>query len=275
MSSTITRVLTITRGPGRWSMMLAVFAGRPITFAVQEKQGQYLNYQSFRICGGNFCCRDLITGADNEVFETMLMAPTSQGSSVKVNVQCRFNLQTRQGKMENPAWVLETQKRATPNELALEDEMGLAAGGTKEAEKPGGEPSQGDALPARMVVGGRTYEIVKIPTKGVAPVPGHIMVGRVQELNVNLGQEDGEHILQHQKDIPKSLQGRVGFVFPAWRHSSEEFGEGIFVVDWDISLWVKNWNLFQGSFGGEYHRLLRRIYIATSGPDQLPPLARR
>ena len=111
------------------------------------------------------------------------------------------------------------------------------------------------ALPTEMTVGGRTYDILGFLEVGETSVVGHTMVGRAKKMNANLGQDDGEHILKHQDDIPTSLQGKVIFVFTDWRHP--DFPEFAYCVYWDGGQWVRDWGWLGGSWDG-HDRLLRR-----------------
>jgi hypothetical protein len=73
-------------------------------------------------------------------------------------------------------------------------------------------------LPEEIIIGGCTYEIINpLFEKSEKPIPNNVMSETGRGLNASLGEDDGEHILQHQNDIPVILQGKVFFVFPDWR----------------------------------------------------------
>ena len=113
-----------------------------------------------------------------------------------------------------------------------------------------------DALPTVITVGGRTYDLLGFLKEGEEYVGGNTMVARAKEMSAHLGQDDGEHLLKHQGDIPVALCGKVVFVFTDWRHPD---GSGrVACVCWDGDRWVQCWGrLDDGSWHG-YARVLRR-----------------
>jgi hypothetical protein len=113
-----------------------------------------------------------------------------------------------------------------------------------------------DALPTKMTIGRRTYEILGFLKGDETSVIDHVMINRAEEMNANLGKEDGSHIMAHRNDIPVSLRGKVVFVFPAWHHP--DYPENASYICWDDDEWVQDWCwLAYGSWGGS-GRVLRR-----------------
>ena len=112
-----------------------------------------------------------------------------------------------------------------------------------------------DALPTEMTVGGRTYEILGFLRGDERLVNGNIMVERAKEMNANLGQDDGKHILKHQDEIPVSLRGKAAFVFTEWRHPDDP--ESALYVSWRGVRWVRGWHWLGHDVWRGRGRLLR------------------
>lgn len=72
-------------------------------------------------------------------------------------------------------------------------------------------------LPTEFTVGDRTYELVPILKTGETSVSTETVLERASELKAELGQEDGEYILRHQRDDLGGLGDRSCMVFPRWR----------------------------------------------------------
>ena len=112
------------------------------------------------------------------------------------------------------------------------------------------------ALFKEMTVGGRTYDILGFLKGDEKLVIGQVMVDRAKEMNANLGQDDGEHILKHQDEIPVALRGKVTFVFTDWRHPDNP--GLVYSVCWNGGQWVRYWNWLDDDYWGGNSRLLRR-----------------
>jgi len=106
-----------------------------------------------------------------------------------------------------------------------------------------------------MTIGDRTYEILGFLQGDEKSVPGSVMVERAEEMQANLGQEDGQYLLDHQEEIPEVLRGKVVFVFPAWRHPVAH--GGVACVDWDGCRWLQGWDWLDRGFR-DGDRVLRR-----------------
>jgi len=111
------------------------------------------------------------------------------------------------------------------------------------------------ALPTEIVVAGRTYEILGFLREGEEYVDGHTMVERAKEMDAHLGEDDGQHLLDNQQDIPAALRGKVVFVFTDWRLPDDSGGG--YCVGWDDDLWVRDWDWLDHGWGGS-DRVLRR-----------------
>lgn len=97
-----------------------------------------------------------------------------------------------------------------------------------------------DPLPTTMTVGGRTYELLGFLKGDEQRVVGYKMVDRAKEMQANLGEEDGQHILKHQAEIPAELRGKVFLVFTEWRRPDSS--EDVACVDWSDDRWVQDWH---------------------------------
>ena len=114
---------------------------------------------------------------------------------------------------------------------------------------------EGRTLPVEMTIGDRTYEILGFLRGDEKSVSGSVMVERAKEMQANLGQDDGQYLLDHQKEIPEALRGKVVFVFPDWRHPVDPVR--VACVSWNGIRWVQDWHWL----GHDFHddaRVLRR-----------------
>jgi hypothetical protein len=103
-----------------------------------------------------------------------------------------------------------------------------------------------ESLPTELKVGDRVYEILGFHKKGEESIVGHEMVKRVAEMKANLGEDDGQYLLDHQQDIPESLRGKIYFAFTD------------FCVFWLDGCWVRHWNLLGDFYWDGNFRVLRR-----------------
>lgn len=109
-------------------------------------------------------------------------------------------------------------------------------------------------LPTEITVGGRVYEILSLLRGGQDWVSGSDMVERAKEMLANLGEEDGRHFLEHQKDIPTVLRNKIVFVFSDWQD-----GKGnIAVVKWVIDEWCRTIVTVDMAWTGPYSVLRRK-----------------
>ena len=111
------------------------------------------------------------------------------------------------------------------------------------------------ALPTEIVVAGRTYEILGFLREGEEYVDGHTMVERAKEMDAHLGEDDGQHLLDNQQDIPAALRGKVVFVFTDWRRPGDS--GGVYCVCWSGDHWFRNWDWLGFGWRGS-DRVLRR-----------------
>lgn len=112
------------------------------------------------------------------------------------------------------------------------------------------------SLLTEMTVGGRTYEILGFLKGDEKSVFGNVMVDRAKEMNANLGQDDGEHILKHQDEIPVALRGKVAFVFPDWRRLGDP--KDVYFVYCNGFRWVRDWDWLGSNGWCGHDRVLRR-----------------
>ena len=106
-----------------------------------------------------------------------------------------------------------------------------------------------------MTVGGSTYEILDFLRGDEKSVDGSTMVARAKEMDANSSQDDGQHLLEHQEEIPEALRGKVAFVFTDWRNPDNP--GGVASVHWDGDRWVQSWCWLDYDFYGD-GRVLRR-----------------
>lgn len=111
------------------------------------------------------------------------------------------------------------------------------------------------SLPTEMTVCGRTYEILGFLREGETSVVGHVMVERARDMSAHLGQDDGQHLLDNQQDIPLSLRGKVVFVFTGWRNPDDS-GD-VYYVCWGDGRWIRCWGWLGINWCDEC-RVLRR-----------------
>jgi hypothetical protein len=100
-----------------------------------------------------------------------------------------------------------------------------------------------------LAISGREYDILTFASEVEQMVSGHTMVDRAVFMEADLGEEDGQYVLDHQQDIPVLFRGRIEFVFTSWRR--RENNEDIHFISWDSdkSRWVKTfWLLTEGWF---------------------------
>ena len=113
-----------------------------------------------------------------------------------------------------------------------------------------------NVMPTEMTIDDHIYDILHFLKGGEKSIVGHIMVNRAKKMNANLGEDDGQYLLEHQQDIPVALRGKVIFVFPDWRRPGNP--EHACYVYWNVGRWVQDWGwLDDGDWNG-HDRLLRR-----------------
>jgi len=102
------------------------------------------------------------------------------------------------------------------------------------------------ALPTEMTVGGVTYEILAILREGEKFVVGDVMIERAKEMNANLGNDDCDRLLAHQKEIPTVLRNKIVFVFPDSRDPEDD--QGVAFVYWEGDCWCRSWYWLEGNW---------------------------
>ncbi len=105
-----------------------------------------------------------------------------------------------------------------------------------------------------MTLGGRTYEVLSFLREGEDYLMGSQLVVRVKEMKANVGQDDGEHLLKHQDEIPLELREKT-FVFTDW--CIPEDGVIIFVL-WNGRRWESLASLLGVDWDEENHVLRRK-----------------
>jgi len=109
-------------------------------------------------------------------------------------------------------------------------------------------------LPATMTIAGRTYEILGFLQGGEDHVKGDIMVSRAKEMQAHLGEDNAQHLLDHQSEIPVALRD-MAFVFTNWH--LPDIPASVFCVCWRDGRWVRHWSWLDSDWHARY-RVLRR-----------------
>lgn len=71
-----------------------------------------------------------------------------------------------------------------------------------------------------FTVGDRTYELVPFLKEGEESIIGEEMLKRAKGLGAECGEEDGKYILEHEKEIPESVQKKY-LIFINWRNPDD------------------------------------------------------
>jgi hypothetical protein len=113
-------------------------------------------------------------------------------------------------------------------------------------------------IPSTMNIGDRIYDLLSFLEEDKKSVFGHTMVEQAVKMEANLGQEDGQYLLDHQQDIPVALRDKVVFVFPGWCHPDNP--ENVHCVCWSVAQrrWIGIWGWLGMDSWGMDDRLLRR-----------------
>jgi len=152
---------------------------------------------------------------------------------------------------------MDTLRSASHLQRELGDELfqALISSDNTEAVRKFAKGLLKGALPTEIVVAGRTYEVLGFLREGEDYVTGRTMVERAKEMDANLGEDDGQHLLNNQQDIPTALRGKVVFVFTDWRHPDDS--ENVDYVYWYDDRWIRNGD-WLGDGWGDCDRVLRR-----------------
>lgn len=143
------------------------------------------------------------------------------------------------------------------NGEALERALHTALASLGDATPQPAEPAPATPdLPTEFTVGGCDYELVSFVKKeDGGSVSGDTMVARAGELQAELGEEDGRHILEHQSEIPAALRGKVYLVFPKWRYPGDP--RSVAYLDWNDYEWYQSWDWLDDQWS-DNDRLVRR-----------------
>ncbi len=122
------------------------------------------------------------------------------------------------------------------------------------------------AKTSKLTVGGRTYEILS-PLRGdEESVVGFEAIHRAMGMEAHLGEEEAQHLLDNQKDIPMDLRKNIVFIFTGWEYiltpgtRIQIDPECVYMVFWSEGngQWT-NSRFYKGHRCNPHHRVLRRI----------------
>ncbi len=118
-------------------------------------------------------------------------------------------------------------------------------------------------LPTEMDIGERTYDILNFLLDSERSVTGQKIVERAKDMDAHLGEEDAQYILDHQKDIPVALRGKV-FMFTDWTSVG---GDHVYIysVCWSEfeNKWTQSWD-----FLGDNDHWLGVACVLRRKPDR-------
>lgn len=93
--------------------------------------------------------------------------------------------------------------------------------------------------------------------EGENSVTGDTMMERAKKLNANMGEEDGQFVLEHQDEIHSDFRGKSFLIFMGWRHPNMLFN--VAYLGWDGDEWFQYWqSLYEGNWDMRC-RLVRRV----------------
>lgn len=114
------------------------------------------------------------------------------------------------------------------------------------------------SIPIEITVGGVVYEVLPILQDGEISVFGNVVVERAAMLCAELDKKLGEHFLEHQEDIPQSLQG-ARLVFAEVTHNRSGYKSALMIsYSRTGNGWVQNWRWFGEDFGYDCFLLRRK-----------------
>lgn len=113
-------------------------------------------------------------------------------------------------------------------------------------------------IPTEIIIGGRAYRTLPLFKEGENSVGGNVM----KEMAALISNEERQHILDYQADIPSGIRSVVTFVLAIWKTArlSRNVPVTIECLSWfkDAGSWVVHARGPAGEWRGCY-RVLRRI----------------
>jgi len=101
-----------------------------------------------------------------------------------------------------------------------------------------------------ITIAGRTYEVLSFLRGNERYLSGSTIVERAKEMNANLGKDDGQHLLDHQDEIPAEFRNFGNFldrtivVFTEWRHPDDPKVVAFICwhgLPWHNCRWAQGW----------------------------------
>lgn len=92
---------------------------------------------------------------------------------------------------------------------------------------------------SELCINNRIYQLIDFLQEGECCLPSEEMLDRARNLKANIGQKDGEFLLENEYQIPDSFKGSVIFCFPDW--TCPECSEMYFLIYFRKSegKWIK------------------------------------
>ena len=106
-----------------------------------------------------------------------------------------------------------------------------------------------------ITIGEHIYEILKFLRAGEGYISGPVMLERAKNMNAHLGVKEALYIVEHQRDIPVDLRGKIFLVFIDCRHPSNP--DFVAYLCWTFGAWNLYWVRLGCNWNGA-DRLARR-----------------
>ena len=107
-----------------------------------------------------------------------------------------------------------------------------------------------------MTIGGRIYEILEF-LKDNEKVKSNVVIKCALDMEVNISEDDVQHILKHQENIPLKFQDKNIFAFTVWRLLGRT--ESISCFSWSSKQWIRSWESLDDHWCSK-NLLLRRKF---------------
>ncbi|MCK5061297.1 hypothetical protein KAR28_01990 [Candidatus Parcubacteria bacterium] len=113
-----------------------------------------------------------------------------------------------------------------------------------------------EVLSTEMTVGGRIYEILEF-LKDNEEVKSNVVVKCALDMGVNISDDDVQHILKHQENIPLKFRDKNIFAFTVWHLLGRT--ESASCISWSSEQWIRSWESLDDHWCSK-NLLLRRKF---------------